>query len=92
MMRPIVSKKQTEMICNKQGSTWNDLHRTDSKFMEPLYLKNNKLEGSNVTKEAIDNFRGWNISYQLCIWKKNQNKCQNQVKQRNKTLNNHSIR
>ena len=51
MMRPIVSKKQSEMICNKQGSTWNDLHRTDSKFMEPLYLKNNKLEGSNVTKK-----------------------------------------
>ena len=46
-----MSQKRPQMIYNKQGTTWNNLHRTDSNFMEPLYLKNNQLEGSNVTKK-----------------------------------------
>ena len=29
----------------------DDLHQTDSKFMEPLYLQNNELEASNATKK-----------------------------------------
>ena len=28
---------------------------TDANFMDPLYLKNNKLEGSNVTKKQYIN-------------------------------------
>ena len=51
MKRPTVSKKQSEATYNKQGTTWNDLQRTDSNFMEPLYLKNNQLEGANATKK-----------------------------------------
>ena len=51
MKRPAVSKKQAETIYSKQETTWNDLQRTDSNFLEPLYLKCNPLEGSNVTKK-----------------------------------------
>ena len=46
-----MSKKQPETTYNKQKTTWKDLQRTDSKFMESLDLKKNQLEGSNVTKK-----------------------------------------
>ena len=39
---PTMSKKQTERTYKKQEMTWNNLQRTDSNFMEPIYLKNNK--------------------------------------------------
>ena len=51
MKRLTVSKKRPETIYNKQVTTWKDLHGTDSNFMEALYLKNNQLKGSNVTKK-----------------------------------------
>ena len=38
------------MTYNEQEMTYNDLQRTDSSFMEPLYLKNNQLEGFSITK------------------------------------------
>ena len=41
MKGPTVIKKQPEKIYNKQGTTWNGLHRTDSNFMDLIYLKNN---------------------------------------------------
>ena len=51
------SKKLPERTYHEQ-MTWsnlqqarNDLKRTDSKIMEPLYLKNNQLEGCNVRKK-----------------------------------------
>ena len=42
---PTVIKKWTETTY-KQEATWNNLQRTHSNFMEPLYLKNNRLEDS----------------------------------------------
>ena len=51
MKRPTVSKKRPKTIYNKQETTWNDLQKTDSNFMKPLYLKNNQLERSIVTKK-----------------------------------------
>ena len=48
---PTVSKKQPEMTYNQQEITWNDLQRTDCNIKEPLYMKNNELEGSNITKK-----------------------------------------
>ena len=51
MKQPTVSQKRPKTIYSKQGTTWNDLHRTNSNFMEPLCLKNNQLEGSNITKK-----------------------------------------
>ena len=51
MKWPTVSKKRPETIYRKQVTTWKDLQGTDSNFMEPLNLKNNQLEGSNVTKK-----------------------------------------
>ena len=50
----------TETTRNKQETAWNDLqgarnnlHRsaTDSNLMEPPYLKNKKLDGSNISKK-----------------------------------------
>ena len=55
MKRPTVSKKQPETIYNNEGTTWNNLHRTDCYFMEPVYVKNNQLEGSNATKKQTKN-------------------------------------
>ena len=43
MKRPTVSKKRPGRTYNKQDTTWNNLQRTDSNFMELLYLKNNQL-------------------------------------------------
>ena len=51
MKRPTVSKKRPEPTYNKQETTWNDLQRTDSNFMEPLYLITNQREDSSVTKK-----------------------------------------
>ena len=39
------------ILNNKDDTTWYDLQRTDSNFMEPLYLKNNQLGGSNIKKK-----------------------------------------
>ena len=51
MKRPTVSKKRPKTIYNKQETTWNNLQKTDSNFMKLLYLKNNQLERSIVTKK-----------------------------------------
>ena len=51
MEQPSAIKKRHETTQGEQKTAWNDLQRTDSKFMELLYLKNNQLEGSNVTKK-----------------------------------------
>ena len=46
------------MTYREQETSWkdlkqarNDLQKTGSNFMEALYLKNNQLEGSSVTKK-----------------------------------------
>ena len=46
-----MNKKRPETTYNEHEATWKDLEKTDSNFMEPLYLKNNQLEGSNVKKK-----------------------------------------
>ena len=51
MKRPTLSKKRNGTTHNKQERTWNDLQRTDSNFMERLFLKTKQVEGSNVTKK-----------------------------------------
>ena len=51
LKRPTMSKKRPETAYNKQEMTYNDLRRTDSNFMELLYLKNNQLEGLSITKK-----------------------------------------
>ena len=51
MKQPTVRKKRPVTIYNKQGAAWNNLHRTNSNFMEPLCLKNNQLEGFSFTKK-----------------------------------------
>ena len=43
--------RRFETIFNEQNTTWNDLQGTDSDFEETLYLKNNQLEGFNITKK-----------------------------------------
>ena len=48
LKRPEVNKKRPETTYNKQETTWKDLQRTIYNFIEPLYLKNNQLEDSNV--------------------------------------------
>ena len=49
--RPTVSKKRPTTTYKKEETIWNGLQRTDSNFMERLYLKNNQLERSNVRKK-----------------------------------------
>ena len=49
---PTTTKKRPETSYNDQETTYNDLQRTGSSFMEPLYLKNNQLEGLNNTKKS----------------------------------------
>ena len=47
--------KQPETTYNEQEATCKDLQRTDSNFMELLYLKNNQLEGfSTIKKQWIN--------------------------------------
>ena len=85
-----VIKKRPKISYNKQGTTWNDLHRTDSKLMGPSTWKKIILKAP-LSQQSNNHFRGCNISYHLCIWKENKSKCQNQAKQSKKTLNNHLI-
>ena len=59
---PTVIKKWPETTY-KQGTTRNNLQRTHSNFMEPLYLKNNRLEDSQFHKEAIDH-----LGVLYCYW------------------------
>ena len=51
LKQPRVSKKRHETTDSEQETTRNDLQKTDSNFMESLYLKNNQLEGSDVTNK-----------------------------------------
>ena len=48
---PRVSKKRPKTTYREQKMTSPDLQRTDSNFMEALYLKNYKMEGSVVSKK-----------------------------------------
>ena len=45
------TRNKQETAYNEQEITYNDLQQTDSNFMEPLHLKNKKLEGSNISKK-----------------------------------------
>ena len=47
--------KWLEGTYNEQETTYNDLQRTDSNFMEALYLKNNQLKGLDNTKKPYIN-------------------------------------
>ena len=58
--QPRARKKRHEATYWEQETTWNDLQQArvnlkqpalNSNLIEPLHLKNNQLEGSNVTKK-----------------------------------------
>ena len=97
------SKKRLETAYRDSETTWNDPQqaknnlkrpeRTDSSFIEPFYLENNQLEGSNVTKSnrsipCLQYFVS-SMHIQHNGRQKNQTKCQNKAKRREETLNNH---
>ena len=79
---PQANWQRPETTYNKQKMSWNDLQRTDSNFIEPLYLKNRRATISQRSNRCILCVQYFisSVYVQNDSWQESQNKRQNKTK------------